>query len=792
MRLRFVGKGVVWVGLTACLVGAVPVAKADSHYSAEVRRTSFGIPHIKAQDMGGIGYGLGYAFAQDNYCVLADMIVTVNGERSKYFGPQATYDRTGEKDQQNNLSSDFYHKYLNDSPNVTASWQRQSTEVQALIGGYVAGFNRYRRDAGNAGLPAACRNQPWVRDLTAFDLIRLMRRYAVTASGSNFMDGIFAAQPPSASAQNATKPHTVGASTVALASGYTPAPQGYWKQFQSRMGSNAVALGKEATESGAGLLLANPHFPWTTAFRFYQMHLTIPGRLDVMGASLYGFPTVMLGFNRNVAWSHTVDSAAHFTLFALQLDPADPTRYLVDGISKAMSYREYSVELPKSTGGTAVHRKTWFTEYGPVMTLPGVLEWNSDSAYALADANFDNDRMMQQWLALGQAGSLGEFRNSMGSILGVPWANTIAVDKSGATLYADFTPIPNVPKDKESVCIAPQYRPLRWEGFFILSGNTAACKWTAAPGVPTDGIFPAASLPALLRSDYVQNSNDTAWFTNPLQPLTGYPSIVSADGIQLGGRTRLGLTQIQQRLAGADGLPGNRFNLKSLQQVAFSNRSYNAYLLLDGLKAACAGAAGVIAPGCAVIASWDGTANLDSTGYPLFGTWWGKMNSSGVDFWEVPFDAADPVHTPRGLKLSDPQVVALARLSLIRAMAQLTAIGVDYTQKWGQIQVAVRGSERIPISGGSDSDVYNAIDSWPTGGGQMDAYYGTSVVMTVSFEGAAPKVQGFLSYSQSTDPLSPHYADQTKRFSDLDWILYPYTQSDILADPGYSTIEIAE
>ena len=77
--------------------------------SAEVRRTSYGIPHIIANDEKGLGYGVGYAYAQDNFCVLADEIVTVNGDRSRYFGASAAniYQR-------NNLRMDFYFKLIND------------------------------------------------------------------------------------------------------------------------------------------------------------------------------------------------------------------------------------------------------------------------------------------------------------------------------------------------------------------------------------------------------------------------------------------------------------------------------------------------------------------------------------------------------------------------------------------------------------------------------------------------------------------------------------------------------
>src|SRR5882724_3605835 len=58
----------------------------------QVRRTSFGIPHIEAADERGLGFGTGYSFAQDNLCLLAEEMVTVSGERSLNFGAEATYE----------------------------------------------------------------------------------------------------------------------------------------------------------------------------------------------------------------------------------------------------------------------------------------------------------------------------------------------------------------------------------------------------------------------------------------------------------------------------------------------------------------------------------------------------------------------------------------------------------------------------------------------------------------------------------------------------------------------------
>lgn len=52
------------------------------------------------------------------------------------------------------------------------------------------------------------------------------------------------------------------------------------------------------------------------------MHLAVPGRYDVMGVTLGGMPAVVIGFNKDVAWSHTVTAATHFTTFKLALDRA--------------------------------------------------------------------------------------------------------------------------------------------------------------------------------------------------------------------------------------------------------------------------------------------------------------------------------------------------------------------------------------------------------------------------------------------------------------------------------------
>ena len=83
MRRRILGAVTV---LTVLAAPAVAHA-AKEGYRAEVRRTTGGWAHVKANDYGSLGFGYGYAYAQDQLCELADIMVTVNAQRSRYFGP---------------------------------------------------------------------------------------------------------------------------------------------------------------------------------------------------------------------------------------------------------------------------------------------------------------------------------------------------------------------------------------------------------------------------------------------------------------------------------------------------------------------------------------------------------------------------------------------------------------------------------------------------------------------------------------------------------------------------------
>ncbi len=782
----------------ACSGGSSPTttatgAPAGATYLAQIRRTGFGVPHIRASDEANLGYGVAYAYAEDNLCALADEIVTVNGSRSAYFGPDAS--RAGQTVP--NLQTDYFYRLLNDDAAVDTAWRQQPAEIQALITGYVAGYNHYLDTAAARRALGACQGAAWLRRIDVRDIMKLMRRYAVEGGAGQFIGAMVGAAPPSPGSASHRPPRPASA----IRPDHVLTAQ-YWQQLRERMGSNAVALGRNATDNGQGMLLGNPHFPWKGSLRFYQLHLTIPGKLDVMGASLGGFPVVNIGYNQHLAWSHTVTSSSHFTLFRLQLDPADPTVYLVDGQRKRMRRRTVSVDVKGADGAlTSQSRSFYDSDFGPLVTVPGVADWSAGAAYALRDANRDNHRLIAQWYAMDRAAGMAQFKQAVEQVLGLPWVNTVAADRDGNTLFMDVNVVPNVSTAKQDACTPAPFRALAAQGLYILDGARAACDWDNDPTAPQAGIMGAASLPTLARDDYVQNSNDSAWLSNPASPLLGFPAIVSVQNVKQSGRTRIGISQLQARLAGADGAEGNKMRLAQLQELALSNRVYHASHVMADLLRVCAGdkaaraadgAAVDLTLACARLASWDGSANLDANmGYLYFAGLWDRIEPQNL--WAVPFDPADPVHTPRGLNLALPGVTAAVRQALASSVRAAEANGWSSEARWGQIQTAVRGERRIPVHGGQGAyGIYNALTSVPLGDGQRDVAYGTSYIQAVRFDRDGPQAQTLLSYSQSSQPDSPHFADQTERFSRKAWIVQPFTEAQIAADPAYRSIVVSQ
>ncbi|MHC8305665.1 bifunctional acylase PvdQ [Pseudomonas sp. PB3P13] len=756
-------------GVVLGLSLAANAREGADQVSADIRRTSFGVPHIRAANERGLGYGIGYAYAQDNLCLLANEVTTVNGERSRYFGPdQLTVE------ERPNAASDVFFAWLNSPRAVDAFWQAQTPQVRDLIEGYVTGYNRVRKDRRDQGLPQQCQGD-WVRDITALDMVKLTRRLLVEGGAGQFAEALAGATPPSATAvvQPDDASFQVAGSRL--------------QRFALDRGSNAVAVGSERSFNGRGMLLANPHFPWVGGMRFYQMHLTIPGKLDVMGAALPGLPMINIGFNQHLAWTHTVDSSRHFTLYRLQLDPTDSTRYLLDGKSLPMQQQTVTINVKQPDGQVkAVSRVIYSSLFGPVVQWPGKLDWDTRFAYSLRDANLDNDRVLQQWYAMNRAKSLKELQISVHTLQGIPWVNTVAADDQGQTLYMNLSVVPNVNAAKLARCSDPR----AGLQMIVLDGSNSACAWDNDPAAAQPGIYAADKLPQIRRTDFVQHSNDSAWMANPDQPLTGFSPLISQDGQPLGLRSRFAL----DRLATLNN--AGKVAAKDLVSMVMDDQVYQATLVMPDLLQFCAGLgtdAPTLEPLCANLKSWDRSANLDSgLGFMHFQNVMLALEGvSGV--WQVAFDPQDPQHTPRGLAIDRPEVAKAVREAMLASVDSVNKSGLTSASRWGDVQVVSGANRQTPIHGGPGSlGIYNAIQSVPATDGKLEVVSGTSYLQVVTFDDKGPQAQGLLAMSLSSDPTSRHASDQTLAFSKKQLSVLPFTEQQITSDPHYQVVTIGE
>lgn len=740
-------------------------AVGEGGYTARISRTEYGIPHILARDFDGLGYGYGYAFAQDNVCELADQVVTLRGERSRFFGPD------GEAGEGSNLASDTYYKGQSRAGTVQRLLDRKApvgptAELRRMVEGYAAGYNRHLRDTGVDGLPedARCKGKPWVRPITALDLWNVVYDVNGATGAAPLAPDIGDAKPPAADGT-----HTQAA----------PRLPGLGADF----GSNGWALGREATRTGNAMVLANPHLPWTDGrFRFYQVQLTIPGTLDVSGAGIYGTPLVLIGHNRHLAWTHTASDAQHSSVYALKLVPGDPTSYVVDGRTERMKRRTVPVTVRDDDGGaTTVERTLYTSRFGAVLSSG----WTTETAYAVRDANADNLRSMNTWLAMGKARDLGQLRAAQETYQGIPWTYTLAADTGGGTYFTDSSVVAHLTDEQLKRCAVGE----DGEGPAALDGSTSACAWGSDPDAIVPGVYGPSHQPKLSRADYVANSNNGPRYTNPEKPLTGFPGAYDSDE-RLGQRAQLGLRMIGDRADGTDGLGAPGFTLSSLRASMLGNRVLSAETGRDDVVAMCRanprlkatdGKEIDVRHACATLAAWDTRADTSSRGAALWITFFDRLLGAGPpDTWRrVAYDPAQPLTTPRGLKGDDIRV----QRALADAVQDFAARDLPVDTELG----AVQKWAGIPLSGCTgDKGCFNVLEAGPDSGtGTPPAgAFGTSFLMAVELTPDGPRTHTLLTYGQSADPASPHYTDQTRLYSREQWVQERFTQAEIARDPA--------
>lgn len=770
----------------------------DATYEADIRWTTHGVAHIRADTWGALGFGQGWAVARDHLPTIADQIVKVRGERAQFHGPGP---------EGGHVASDFGYRSLDVVGRAPAMREAQPPWLRNLIAGYVAGYNTQLAESQAAGsLPLWCADAQWIRPITELDLYAYLGDIALMGSGRNLAGIIGRAEAPGPDGPSAPSPLS------ALGGGGA--------SEASPGASNGWAFGSEATASGHGLVMANPHFPWGGEARFWECHLTIPGELDVYGVSLLGAPGVQMGFNANVAWAHTFSRGSRFTLARLDLVPGSPTRYRYGTEEREAIPTDHSIQVLNANGEReTLHRTLWDSHHGPMVNLP-LLGWGLEVGYTYRDANLDNTAVAQQFLEMDLATSLDDLQATFARVQGLPWVNTLAADRTGRAWYIDASATPNLSPEAakrfvDRVHTDPVAALLYEARVALLDGSEPDDDWVEVPGARSPGLVPHHALPQMERRDYVVNANDPHWLTHPDQLLVGYSPLHGLEEAPPSLRTRQNV-RVAARLAAT-----GEVTVDAALEAVLDNASLTAELLRDAVVGRCRAARSVVVDGADVsvaaaadvLAAWDGSSNLNSRGAILWretmaGFTAAELRNAGTLFRHA-FDPADPVTTPHGLTPAptegeDPTVVAVAR-----AVVALGEAGLAIDVTVGDAQWAQRGEHRVAVHGGGegegllnilapigalastavepDAPVTAAIaertnrTGLRVGGYQVT--YGTSFLMAVEITDNGPVGRGLLSYGQSGDDRSEHHADGTRAYRDKATRPLLFHDADIEANP---------
>ncbi len=585
-------------------------------------------------------------------------------------------------------------------------------------------------------------------------------------------------------------------------------------------GSNALAVGSDSTQNGGALLLGNPHQPWFGAGAWYQAHLTLPGEYDVAGAALHGFPFIGIGFNEYVAWTHTVSLANRFSLYELKLNPDNPYEYEYDGEMRDIVPVDITIQVLLEDGTLEPREFTFYeSHFGPIVNLRGISDfldgWPlfNGSLLAFRDANrLTGTRGIEQWINKGKATDLDGYIEAL-STIGNPVFHEIAADRNGEVFYGELSAVPFITQEQLDTCvngiIGPLLRDATTGVIISLDGSTSACEWGEDPEAPEGtNLYGASQLPQLRTRDYVGNSNNSYWLSNAQQPIEGFPTImgpVGHEGQQQFLRTRIGHLMVEERKNATDGLSETPlFDLETTKGLMYANRVYGAEATLDDMLQLCDSEDESVVAVCTVLSLWDRRVDLESRGAQLFTQIWSHLRSrlgtgfQGViandNFWRVDYDPLDPLNTPSGIDLEISSNQTLVLDAMAQALANLEANGVDPDAPWSEVQFLERNGENVPIHGGDGGmGVYGAISAGLSQGGYVNPRSGNSYIQAVTWdESECPIADVILVPSQSTDPDSPYFADQTKLYSDKRWVRFPFCEEDIEANQVGDTLVLQE
>ncbi|HEV8357746.1 MAG TPA: penicillin acylase family protein [Gemmatimonadales bacterium] len=542
------------------------------------------------------------------------------------------------------------------------------------------------------------------------------------------------------------------------------------------IGSNNWTVGPGRTAAGRALLAGDPHLELTLPSIWYEIHLHVAGGPDVAGVTLVGSPGVIIGFNRNVAWSFTNTGADVRDLYVETVDDSlRPARYRLDGEWRPVERR---VEVVRGRHGAVLATDTvYFTHRGPMLREGG--RWLSTRW-----TPFEASRPGEEFLRLDRAATVAEWLDGWKGYVAAA-QNGVAADRAGTIAVRSTGKYPVRPGDGR--------------GDELREGSTRAADWT--------GYLPLELYPFSLNppQGFLASANQ-----QPVDPRMN-PRYFGSNWYSPWRALRINQLLRADSAVTPDAMRRYQTDPGSARADAF------VPLFLGSAAALDAGGRSddTLRRAAKLLAEWDRRYSRDNRRAMLFETAMGQLTRLVWDELVPPAargdTAAEPVEVPAEAVLlelasdstsawwddrrtplverRDAILGAALRRGLLLALRDLGPPDGD-GWLWSRAHHAnIYHLLRIPALSALDLPVQGGPSTLSPSPGRGN--FGPSWRMVVEL---GPRVRAWATYpgGQSGNPASPRYRDRLETWlaGDLDTVLFPATPAELPAARTRSVLSL--
>jgi len=478
-------------------------------------------------------------------------------------------------------------------------------------------------------------------------------------------------------------------------------------------GSNAIAISGKKSATGEPMLVINAHQPIEGATAFYEAHLQSEEGWNMLGGLFPGAPLIFHGASPNLAWAHTVNMQDKVDVFQLQTDKKHPGQYLVDG--EWLTLEKRKVKLHIKGIPFPISKMAYKSIYGPTVANPKG-EFFSMRLPSLMDA-----MALQQWYFMNKAKNWAEFKSAL-ETNHLAMFNILYADKQDNIFYVSNGKIPYRNSD-------PKYH---WNS--TLPGNTRATLW--------EKFKPFSELPQHLNpaSGYLFNTNHSPFLATAENENLNPANYDKNDGYETyhNNRSRRAKDLIDSypKISFED-LKKIKFDRQLPKQILYPyGYSSDSLFMVDESKYP------TLAPLISSLKNWDHVTNPDSKGALVY----------NLAYY----------HISKAMKGNAQSTLTLAQ------GVEVYQHVYDYLMKnfgtidlvLGDVQKLVRGKEEWPQGG--MPDVLSAVMSKNHENGKKKMVSGDAYIGFVKFpkDGSLPIIETVNTFGASSNPESPHFADQ--------------------------------